>query len=110
MWNPQSNRPLLRVVGPFSVYCMPCYNMRVTRTISQRKLRNDTARVIEAVVNGETFVITRNGVAVAELQPLRTSRRDLVPKAELVALATAGPDIDLERFRSDLDHVTDEGL
>jgi len=32
----------------------------MTRTIAQRELRNDNARVIEAVTAGETFVVTRN--------------------------------------------------
>ena len=79
-------------------------------TIPQRELRNDNARVIEAVAAGESFVVTRNGVPVAELRPIRTARRSLVPKTELVALAAAGPHIDLEEFRADLDRAVDQGL
>jgi prevent-host-death family protein len=78
--------------------------------IPQRELRNDNARVIEAVVGGESFVVTRNGVPVAELRPLTKTRRSYVPKAELVALAAEGPDIDLEQFRADLDNAVDQGL
>ncbi|MBO9522436.1 MAG: type II toxin-antitoxin system Phd/YefM family antitoxin [Nocardioidaceae bacterium] len=37
------------------------------RTISQRELRNDNAEVIRAVLEGETFLITRNGEPVAVL-------------------------------------------
>jgi prevent-host-death family protein len=79
-------------------------------TIPQRELRNDNARVIEAVVAGESFVVTRNGVPVAELRPIRTARRSFVPKAELVMLAAAGPHVDRERFRADLELVVDQGL
>lgn len=33
----------------------------MAKTITHRELRNDNARVIEAVTAGETFVVTRNG-------------------------------------------------
>ena len=79
-------------------------------TIAQRELRNDNARVIDAVVAGETFVVTRNGEPVAELRPIRTARRRFVPKSELIALAAASPHIDLKEFRADLDAVIDQGL
>ncbi len=80
------------------------------RTIAQRELRNDNARVIEAVAAGESFVVTRNGVPVAELRPIQIIRRSFVPKAEIVALATAGPRVDLDQFRTDLEHVIDQRL
>jgi prevent-host-death family protein len=82
----------------------------MTRTIPQRELRNDNARVVEAVAGGETFVVTRNGVPVAELRPLTATRRNYVPKAELMTLAAEGPGIDLEQFRADLDNAIDQGL
>ncbi|MCL4446631.1 MAG: type II toxin-antitoxin system prevent-host-death family antitoxin [Actinobacteria bacterium] len=82
----------------------------MTRTIPQRELRNDNAKVIAAVVAGETFVVTRNGVPVAELRPIQQTRRTFVPIAELQALATTGPRIDQERFRADLDRVVDQDL
>ncbi|HLN05304.1 MAG TPA: type II toxin-antitoxin system prevent-host-death family antitoxin [Acidimicrobiales bacterium] len=82
----------------------------MTRTIPQRELRNENAKVIEAVAAGESFVVTRNGIPVAELRPIRTTRRSFVPKAELVTLATAGPHVDLEQFRTDLDRIIDQGL
>ena len=82
----------------------------MTRTIAQRELRNDNARVIDAVVSGETFVVTRNGVAVAELRPVCMTRPRFVPKADLIALAARGPHIDLEQFRFDVDRVIDQSL
>ena len=87
-----------------------CYIGTMSKTIAQRELRNDNAKVIEAVAAGQTFVVTRNGIPVAELRPIRTSRRQTVPKAELVALAASGPHVDLRQFRADLDRVVDQGL
>jgi prevent-host-death family protein len=95
---------------PVAVRSTCCYIEAMPKTIAQRELRNDNAKVIEAVAAGETFVVTRNGIPVAELRPIRTSRRPTVPKAELVALATVGPHVDLRQFRADLDRVVDQGL
>jgi prevent-host-death family protein len=80
------------------------------KTIAQRELRNDNAQVIEAVAAGESFVVTRNGVPIAELRPIQQTRRTFVPAAELAALAATGPRIDGGRFRADLDRVVDQGL
>lgn len=82
----------------------------VAKTIPQRELRNDNAKVIDAVESGETFVVTRNGVPVAELRPIPRTRRSFVPKTELISLAASGPHIDLDRFRSDLDRIVDQNL
>ena len=82
----------------------------MSKTIAQRELRNDNAKVIDAVASGETFVVTRNGVPVAELRPIGTARRSFVAKADLMALAASGPHVDLAQFRSDLDRMVDQSL
>ncbi len=82
----------------------------MTRTIAQRELRNDNAKVIEAVTAGESFVVTRNGEPVAELRPLRAGRRTFITRAEVSALAKANVRIDRDQFRADLDDVIDQGL
>ncbi len=82
----------------------------MTKTIPQRELRNDNCKVIEEVVAGESFVVTRNGVPVAELRPIRMNRRNFVPKNEIVALGASGPHIDFGQFRADLDRIVDQGL
>lgn len=82
----------------------------MTKTIAQRELRNDNARVIDEVVSGQTFLITRNGVPVAELRPVQRPRRTFVSKSELQVLAAAGPHVDAGRFRSDLDDFIDQSL
>jgi antitoxin (DNA-binding transcriptional repressor) of toxin-antitoxin stability system len=54
------------------------------RTISQAELRNGSAAVMDALEAGEEFIVTRNGVAVGELRPIRF-RRELNSE-ELVEL------------------------
>jgi prevent-host-death family protein len=46
-----------------------CYGGCV-KTISQRELRNDNAKVMRGVEEGETYTVTRRGVPVALLVPL----------------------------------------
>ncbi len=82
----------------------------MAKTIAQRELRNENAKVIEAVAAGESFVVTRNGEPVAELRPLRAGRRTFVSREEVAALAATGVRIDRHRFRTDLDTVIDQGL
>ena len=77
----------------------------MTRTIAQRELRNDNARVIDEVVAGESFVVTRNGVPVAELHPIRAPRRTVVPRYTIANFIDTGPGIDKELFRADLDNL-----
>ncbi len=55
---------------------------------------------------GEDFVVTRNGVPVGELRPIRP--REFVPTAVVqAALRGTGP-IDPVRFREDLDAFVDQ--
>lgn len=82
----------------------------MVQVIAQRELRNDNAKVIDAVAAGETFVVTRNGVPVAELRPIEPARRKFVARAQLVALGAAGPHVDLHEFRADLDRIIDQSL
>lgn len=87
-----------------------CYTFFMTRTIAQRELRNDNARVIDEVVAGESFVVTRNGVPVAELLPLRTARRSIVPKSSIIGFIGAGTSIDAKLFRDDIDNLINQDL
>ena len=91
--------------------CSPeCYSDVVSQTIAQRELRNNNAKVIDAVAAGETFVVTRNGVPVAELRPIAPLRRRFVARADLVAVGAAGPHVDLGEFRADLDRIVDQSV
>jgi len=77
----------------------------VAKTIAQRELRNENAKVMDAVAAGETFVVTRNGEPVAELRPLRAGRRTFISRAEVAEMAAANVRIDRDQFRTDLDAV-----
>lgn len=79
----------------------------MTRTISQRELRNDSGAVLRALDDGEDFIITRNGVPVGELRP---ARRRFVPREAVVEAFRNAPAIDGARFREDLDAVVDQDI
>lgn len=57
---------------------------------------------------GESFVVTRNGVPVGELTPLRRLR--FVRAESIVQLFHAAPVIDSEQFRRDLDAVAGQSI
>jgi len=64
--------------------------------IAARDLRNHTADVLRRVEEGEQVTITSRGRAVAELIPVRTTRRRPIARAELVRrLAVAQADAGL---------------
>jgi prevent-host-death family protein len=78
----------------------------MTRIITQRELRNQSAAVLREVEAGRTIVVTRNGTPVAELRPIR--QRRFVLRATLAEAAARSPRIDAARFRADLDAVIDQ--
>jgi prevent-host-death family protein len=82
----------------------------MAKTIAQRELRNDNARIMRAVSEGETFVITKNGVPMAELQPILQHRPVFATKAAIVRLMATATPIDAKRFRDDVDAVVEQGL
>ena len=85
---------------------LQCLNM--TEQISQRELRNDSGRVMRALDQGESFVITRNGTPVGELRPLRRHR--FVSASTAVAMFKSAPRVDAAALRRDLDEVSDQDL
>ncbi len=72
-----------------------------------RDLRNNGGDVLDRVVRGESFVVTRDGTPVAELAPLR---RRSAPAAELIARRRALPPVDPAVLKSDIDAVLDSSL
>jgi antitoxin (DNA-binding transcriptional repressor) of toxin-antitoxin stability system len=78
------------------------------RLITQRELRNESGEVMRALDSGDTFLVTRNGVAVGELTPI-LRRRFVAKEAALEAFARAAP-IDPMRLRDDLDRVIDQDI
>lgn len=77
----------------------------MSKTISQRELRNNSAAVLREVEAGRTLIITRNGTPVAELRPIRPRR--FVARAVIAAAAAQAARIDAQRLRADLDAVVD---
>jgi prevent-host-death family protein len=80
----------------------------MSRTITQRELRNESAAVLRAVQAGQTIIVTRNGMPVAELRPIRPHR--FVPRAVIAEAAARAPRIDAGRFRADIDAVIDQSV
>lgn len=76
------------------------------REITQRELRNQSGEIMRRLDEGETFVVTRNGVPVGELAPL--CRHRFVRSDTAVALFRHAPGLDYARFRDDLDRVSSE--
>lgn len=76
-------------------------------SVTVRDLRNNGSEVLDRVVRGESFVVTRDGAPVAELAPLR---RRSVPAAELIARRRALPPVDPAALKRDIDVVLDSSL
>jgi antitoxin (DNA-binding transcriptional repressor) of toxin-antitoxin stability system len=71
------------------------------RDITQRQLSNDSGEIMRGLDRGETYVVTRHGVPVRELTPLRRHR--FVNADTAIAMFRGTSSVDLARLRSDLD-------
>jgi prevent-host-death family protein len=76
------------------------------RAITQRELRNSSGDVMRALDRGESFVVTRNGIPVGELTPVRPRR--FVSAAEAVVAFGGAAPLDSARFRDDVDALLDQ--
>jgi antitoxin (DNA-binding transcriptional repressor) of toxin-antitoxin stability system len=81
------------------------YTHPVARIINQRELRNNSAEIMRALDRGETFIITRGGVMIGELRPVR---RQLVSQLAVLKAFEKAPALEASRFRSDLDQILDQ--
>lgn len=80
----------------------------MTEQISQRELRNDSGRIMRALDEGHSFVVSRNGHPVGELRPFRRQR--FVDARAAVAIFRNAPAVDVERLRADLDEGVDQDI
>ena len=80
----------------------------MSRSITQRQLRNDSGAVLREVQAGQTVIVTRNGVPIAELRPLPPRR--FVPRAVIADAARRAPRVDAGRLRADLDAAVDQSV
>lgn len=76
--------------------------------ITQRELRNESGEIMRRLDQGEAFIVTRNGVPVGELIPLR--RRRFVPRDTVVAAFAAAAPVDAAQLRADLDRYADQAI
>jgi antitoxin (DNA-binding transcriptional repressor) of toxin-antitoxin stability system len=76
------------------------------RNITQRELRNESGRIMRALDKGKAFVVTRNGVPVGELIPLR--QRMFVSTETALAVFAGAPRVAAGRFRKDIDALIDQ--
>ncbi len=77
------------------------------RSLSQSELRDHTAEIMDALDRGEDFLVTRDGVPIGELRPLR---RTFVPRDLLLEPFRTAPPIDAGRLGADLDTAGDQGV
>jgi len=78
----------------------------MSREITQRELRNESGEIMRALDRGESFVVTRNGVPVGELSPLK--RRRFVAADTAISAFEGAAEVEFERLRGDLDSVADQ--
>jgi len=83
-----------------------CYGGVMSKTITQRELRNESGEIMRRLDQGETFTVTRNGVPVGELSPLRRHR--FVTADAAIEMFRNAPHVDADRFRADLDAIADQ--
>ncbi len=76
------------------------------RSVTQRELRNASGEIMRGLDRGESFVVTRNGVPVGELTPVRS--RQFVTADVAVGAFRGAPAIDPDRFRADVDVAVDQ--
>jgi antitoxin (DNA-binding transcriptional repressor) of toxin-antitoxin stability system len=73
----------------------------MAREITQRELRNESGEIMRELDRGESFIVTRAGVPVGELAPLRRHR--FITADAAAAMFRGAPPIDYRAFRRDLD-------
>ena len=78
----------------------------MAREITQRELRNDSAQIMRELDAGESFVVTRSGIPVGELVPLRQHR--FISAEATVAMFHGAPPVASATFRRDLDANVDQ--
>jgi prevent-host-death family protein len=83
----------------------PVLQSLMARQITQRELRNQSGEIMRALDRGEEFIVTRNGVPVGELVPVR--RRQYVPTVTLIAALRNSQPVDFKQFRKDVDTLLD---
>jgi len=80
--------------------------MPAIESVSPRDLRTRGREILDAVEQGRTFNLTRDGHEIGQLVPIRR-KRVFVSREDFVAMSADSPAIDLARFRRDQDAAVD---
>ena len=80
----------------------------MSEQISQRELRNDSGRIMRALGEGKSFVVTSSGRPVGELRPLRRDR--FIDAVAVIEMFRNAPPVDWAKMRTDLDEVVDQDI
>lgn len=80
----------------------------MSRSVTQRELRNRSGEIMRALDAGEHFIVTRDGVPVGELRPVGPRR--FVAAASALAVFAGAPSVAAERFRTDVDALLDQDV
>ncbi|OQZ91111.1 hypothetical protein BST11_09710 [Mycobacterium alsense] len=80
----------------------------MSRQITQRELRNNSGEIMRQLDQGESFVVTRNGIAVGELSPLRRHR--FISAEAAIAAFRGAPRVRWDRLRADLDRAASQDI
>lgn len=87
--------------------CYTCYGCRTVRepgetcgglvmdSVSQREMRNNSGELLRRVAEGESVLVTNNGVPAAVLVPVATAPRDRLAAAGRLRV---GAGLDLSRL------------
>jgi prevent-host-death family protein len=78
----------------------------MARPLTQRELRNNSGEIMRALDRGESFIVTRNGVPVGELSPIKS--RYFVRREDLLAAFAGAPRVDWRAMRAELDAFIDQ--
>jgi hypothetical protein len=86
------------------------YVSAMALTISNHELKADYVAIIESVVQGQTFIVTKDGVPVAEIAPISPVRSRFVEREALAPWVNSGPTLDASEWQADLDGVVDQSI
>jgi prevent-host-death family protein len=78
------------------------------RTVSQRELRNDSGAILRAAEAGEIVVVTRNGIATAQLGPVEPARA--IAREVAIEGARRLPRVDAAQLRREVDALVDQSI
>jgi antitoxin (DNA-binding transcriptional repressor) of toxin-antitoxin stability system len=81
--------------------------MAVKKSISFRELQENAEEILDAVADGEHFIMTHDGAPVGELTP---ARNHFASRERLFQVLRDSQPLDAARFRADIDEPLDQDI